>query len=423
MSGALLNEGRQSLANDNDRALRDRARAVIPGGIWGHMDARKLPANYPQFFVSAEGTRITDCNGRTYLDFMCSYGPMILGYHDEEVDAAAEAQRRKLDVGNGPGEALVELAELLVETIPAADWALFSKNGTDATTTCVTIARAATGKRKILAAQGAYHGAAPWCTPVLGGVTDADRMHVLKYTYNDIASLEAMIAEAGDDLAAILVSAYRHDVRTDQELPTRAFAEAARALADKHDAALILDDVRAGFRLDLGGSWEPLGVQPDLSAWSKALANGYPLSAVTGGDRMREAAQQIFVTGSFWYSPVPMAAACTTIRKLHRLKATATMQRLGQRLRDGVQQQAEALGIGIRQSGPPQMPLMLFDGDQDFRLGNSFCAAALEQGVFLHPWHNMFLSAAHTDADIDEALAATERGLKAVAAEIMKGGQ
>ena len=176
---------------------------------------------------------------------------------------------------------------------------MFQKNGTDATTTCVTLARAGTRRRKILVAEGAYHGAIPWCSPSVSGVTEEDRAHLVHYTYNDIASLTRAVELAGDDLAGILVSAFRHDARKDQEMPTPAFAEAVRAACDKADAALILDDVRAGFRLHLGGSWETLGIRPDLSAWSKAIANGHPLGAVTGNDRFREAAQGVFVTGSF----------------------------------------------------------------------------------------------------------------------------
>src|SRR5690606_4031334 len=159
---------------------------------------------------------------------------------------------------------LVELAELLVETVPHADWALFSKNGTDATTACVTIARAGTGRRKVLVARGAYHGAIPWCTPSVAGVTQEDRAHLIAYDYNDVASLEAAVEEAGKDLAAILVSAFKHDLGKEHQMPTRVFAKRARELATQADAALIVDDVRAGFRLDLGGSWELVGVQPDL---------------------------------------------------------------------------------------------------------------------------------------------------------------
>ena len=122
---------------------------------------------------------------------MCSYGPMILGYGDEDVERAAARQRMEADIANGPAPCVMEPAELVVETIPHVDWVVFAKNGTDATTTCVTLARAGTGRRKVLVARGSYHGAAPWCTPSLAGVTAEDRAHLLHFDYNDVASLEA----------------------------------------------------------------------------------------------------------------------------------------------------------------------------------------------------------------------------------------
>lgn len=400
---------------DVDRALRARAAQVIPGGMWGHQNASRLPVGYPQYFSRAEGCRTWDANGREYIDFICGWGPMILGYNDAEVEAAAAAQRSRGDAMNGPSEQLVELAELVVDTVPHADWAMFSKNGTDATTACITIARAGTGRRKVLVARGAYHGAIPWCTPSVAGVTEEDRVHLIYFDYNDTASLEAAADQAGDDLAAILVSAFKHDVGKDHHLPTVEFAKCARALADEKGAALVVDDVRAGFRLDMGGSWELVGVRPDLSAWSKAIANGHALAAVTGNDRFREGATRIFTTGSFWTASVSMAAAIATITKLRRTDAVGTMKAMGQRLRDGLDAQASRHGVKLVQTGPVQMPVVMFEDDADRRLGNTFCLELLARGVYMHPTHTMFLSAAHGPADIDAALAATDEALAVVA--------
>ncbi|MBN9016575.1 MAG: aminotransferase class III-fold pyridoxal phosphate-dependent enzyme [Rhizobiales bacterium] len=400
---------------DLDQALRSRAARVIPGGMWGHQNITRMPVGYPQYFSRAEGCRTWDANGRGYIDYICAWGPMILGYGDVEVEAAAEAQRRLGDGMNGPSARLVELAELVVDVVPHADWAMFSKNGTDATTACLTIARAGTGRRKIILARGAYHGAIPWCSPSVVGVTEEDRAHLIYFDYNDIASLENAVDQAGDDLAAILVSAFKHDLGKEHVLPTVDFARRARALADATGAALIVDDVRAGFRLDLGGSWECVGVRPDLAAWSKAIANGYALAAVTGNDRFREGATKIFTTGSFWTASVSMAAAIATISKLRRIDAVGIMTRMGQRLRDGLAHQAARHGVGLQQSGPVQMPLVLFEGDADRRLGHAFCLELLERGVYMHPTHTMFLSAAHTEADIDATLAATDEAMAAVA--------
>ncbi len=316
--------------DSNDLALRRRAQRVIPGGLWGHMNAALLPAGYPQFFAEGDGGRIRDVNGREYVDLMCAWGPVVLGHRHPEVEQAARRQAERGDCMNGPGPVLVELAELMVAMIPHADWCLFAKNGTDATTSCVTIARAQTSRRKVLVARGSYHGAVPWCSPSLAGVTAEDRAHLLSFDYNDIACLERAAAAAKGDLAAIIVTAFRHDIGREQEMPTPGFAHAVRAICDATGAAMILDDVRAGFRLNLGGSWEDLAVRPDLSAWSKAIANGYALAAVTGTERFRGAATQVFTTGSFWCSSVAMAAAVATLTELRRIDGPSRMRAMGQ---------------------------------------------------------------------------------------------
>lgn len=403
-----------SETQSRDAALRERAARVVPGGMWGHLNAARLPEGYPQFFASAEGCHIRDVDGREYIDFMCSWGPILLGHQHPEVQAAAEAQAARGDCLNGPGEVMVDLAEDLVGMVPHANWAMFQKNGGDATTACVTIARAGTGRRKILVAKGSYHGALPWCSPSVAGVTTEDRAHLLQFEYNDVESLKAAVGEAGKDLAAILVTAFRHDMGRDLELPTAEFARAARLACDNADAALIIDEVRAGMRLDTRGSWEKFGVRPDLCAWSKAIANGYALAAVTGNDRFREPATRVFVTGSFWCSAVAMAAARATLRIVREIDVPARIEAVGTMLREGLASLAKQHDIKIRQSGPPQMPLMLFDGDADLRKGRAFCAAALRRGAYFHPAHNMFLSAAHQAADIERALEAAAHGFKAV---------
>jgi len=173
--------------------------------------------------------------------------------------------------------------------------------------------------------------------------------------------------------------------------------------------------VRAGFRIDLGGSWEPYGIRPDLSAFSKAIANGYALAAITGGDAWREAATKVFSTGSFWCSSIAMAAGVATLRVLRQGDALPTMRRLGQQLRDGLGAGAARHGLSLRQTGPVQMPMVLFDDDADFARAETFCAAALTRGAYFHPRHNMFLCAAHTEKDVETALHAADAGFAAVA--------
>jgi glutamate-1-semialdehyde 2,1-aminomutase len=406
--------GRDARPRSMDEQLRRRARAVIPGGMYGHQSAGPLPPAFPQFMREGLGARVWDVDGNEYVDLMCSYGPVVLGHRHPAVEAAAAAQAELADCQNGPGAVMVDLAELLVDTVQHAEWAIFAKNGTDATTICCTIARAHTGKSRILVATGAYHGAAPWCTPRLAGVTTADRANLGYYTYNDLASVQAAVASAGADLAGIVVSPFKHDAGFDQELVDPEFARGLRELCTQTGAALILDDVRCGFRLHLGSSWEPIGVLPDLSAWSKAIANGHPLAAVLGSGAFADAAASIFVTGSFWFSAAAMAAAIATIGALRDEGAIEAMDRMGAALRAGILQQAADRGIAISYTGPAVMPYLTFAGDQGHELGSTFAAAAVLAGAYVHPRHNWFISAAMTEADLAAALAATDAGFAAV---------
>jgi len=399
-----------------DASLRARALKVIPNGMYGHESTRLLPAPFPQFFSKADGAYIWDADGNRYLDFMCAYGPNLLGYGDRRVNAAATVQLALGDTMTGPAPLLVDLAERFVSMVSHADWAMFCKNGTDATTMAMTAARAQTGKRRVLVADGAYHGAAPWCTPLLVGVVPEELSFISKYTYNDVASLEAAVAAAGDDLAAVFATPFKHDSFQDQALVDPVFARRARELCDRSGAMLIVDDIRAGFRLARDCSWETVGVRPDLSTWGKCFANGHPISALLGSDRCREGAAGIYATGSFWFAGVPMAAALATLEILQTTDYLERLVKLGTRLRRGLDDAAARHGFTLRQTGPVQMPQILFDADPDFRVGFAFAATMLQRGVYVHPWHNMFLCAAMTEADIDFAVEAADGALAQVRA-------
>jgi glutamate-1-semialdehyde 2,1-aminomutase len=177
----------------------------------------------------------------------------------------------------GPSEIMVDLAEKFVSMITHADWAIFAKNGTDVTTMAMMTARASTKRRKILVARKAYHGAAPWCNPYMAGILPEERAHIVYYEYNDSQSLEDAFRTAGDDAAGVFASAFRHDAFEDQYHPTREYAVTARRLCDQTGALLIIDDVRAGFRLARDCSWSKVEIQPDLSAWGNASPTGIRL--------------------------------------------------------------------------------------------------------------------------------------------------
>jgi glutamate-1-semialdehyde 2,1-aminomutase len=212
------------------------------------------------------------------------------------------------------------------------------------------------------------------------------------------------VAKACSDLAAVFASPFKHDAFVDQALPEAAYARRARELCDQRGALLVVDDVRGGLRIARDCSWSTVGVQPDLSAWGKCIANGHPISALLGSEKARDAAASIFVTGSFWYAASPMAAALVTLRLVTQTDYLERIERLGNKLRSGLHERASASGFRLRQTGPVQMPLFLFDEDPDLRFGFFWCSEMLKRGVYVHPWHNMFLSGAMTDLDIDAAL-------------------
>ena len=398
---------------ERDNELRERAAQVIPGGMFGHMSVlRRMPPEYPQYFERADGCRLWDVDGNEYIDYMCSYGPMIAGYGNPRIRAAADAQRARMDIANAPAAVIVDLAERLVQQITHADWAVFAKNGNDATTICVMCARARSEKPVILVADGAYHGAQPWANYMSKGTPSDEHQYFHPYQFNNITSLDEAASKVRGRLAGIIVSAFRHDAGHHQELTDPGFARRVREICDGEQAALILDDVRAGLRLSLDASWSAIGVHPDLSAWGKGLANGEPLAAVLGNDLYRDAMTKIFVTGSFWYQAAPMAAAIETLDVLRELNGPLLMGHLGQQLRDGLYEQAQRHGHGIIQSGPPQMPTLMFEDDPRAETGIAFCGLAAKEGVYLHPWHNMFLSTAHTEDDIGRTLEATDEAFK-----------
>jgi len=398
--------------NSKDSALRERAMAVIPNGMYGHQSVMLLPDDYPQFFDRAQGAYLWDVDGNRYVDFMCGYGPNLFGYAHAGIDAAYVERMQQGDTMTGPGQAMVELAEAMTRQVSHADWAMFCKNGTDATTMALMIARNFTKKNTIVLARGAYHGAAPWCTPLKNGVTPADRANQVFYDYNDVESLEAAVREAGSDLAGIFASPIKHDTFIDQEAPTPEYARRARELCDEHGALLIIDDVRAGFRLTRDCSWSLVGVKPDLSSWGKAIANGHPISALLGADIARFAAATIYATGSFWFSAAPMAASLATMKLIAETDYLERTIALGQRLRTGLDEVSNRHGFGLRQTGPVQMPLIMVDEDPTGAKGYFWNNALLKRGVYFHPWHNMFINTAMTEGDIDHALQAADDAFK-----------
>ena len=391
--------------------LLQRARRVIPGGIYGHMSPRYYvpDSDYPLYAVRAEGARFWDPDGNEFIDYMCAYGPMALGYNHPKVDEAALQALKNANTVTTPSPVMVELAEFLVELVPAADWAVFAKNGNDVTSLSLMVARAATGRDKIVLVEGSYHGAAPWAQrPGRPGTVDGDHSNILYTRWNDYQGLERLVAEHRHDIAGFLSTPYFHPTSADSQLPGEDYWAKVEALCRREGIVLIIDDVRCGFRLDMRGSHEYFGFTPDLVCFSKAIANGYPLSALVGSDSLKSECEKVFATGSFWFSSVPMAAALATLRELQRIDGPRVMQQIGGRLRKGLEQIAESHGFDLRVTGVPSMPFVRVAADKGAEvqpeLHQRWCGECTKRGVFFASHHNWFLSTAHTDRELERTL-------------------
>ena len=370
-----------------------------------------MPGAVPYFAAEGFGCRYRDVDGNTFIDFMGGYGPILLGYRHPEVEAAADAARRLGAAFNHPTPLLVELAEKLTQRIDFADWAVFGKNGADLTNWSIMVAREVTGRPKILKIRGAYHGTAAWCTPGHGGLIPEDRAHIHDFPFNDVAALEALFARHRGQVAGLILTPFHHPAFADSVLPTFEFVAMANALCLQHDALLILDDVRCGFRLTADGSHTLYGYKPDLAVYCKALANGHPISACVGRAAHKAAASRVFLTGSYWNDPAPMAAALATLDIIARDHVPARLTALGERFVTGFLALGEKYGTPLISSGPLAMPYVRVANDPSFLRTQQLCAAAVAHGVFLHPHHNWFISAAMTEADIDDALARLDAAL------------
>jgi glutamate-1-semialdehyde 2,1-aminomutase len=402
---------------ERSREMFEKAARLIPCGIYGHFSPAPLipPEHYPFYAEKAAGSRFTDADGNEFVDYMCAYGPMVLGYNHEGVDRAAAEQRRKGNCLSAPSPVMVELAEKLVDTVAIADWAYFAKNGGDVTTYATMVARKATGRNKIVLINGGYHGVAPW-TQGYGhhGITEDDGRHIIRIPWNNIPALEAAIAQNPGDIAGFMSSPYHHPTFVDNEMPADGYWQNVERLCRKHGIVLIVDDIRCGFRLDIRGSNEYFGFKPDLICFCKAIANGYPISALVGVDAIKNDAAKVFYTGSYWFSAVPMAAAMANIDEMKRIDAVGLMLAYGEKLRDGLIAVAKRHGFDLKVTGHPSMPYLRLTDDPSLMLHQKWCGECTRRGAFFTSHHNWFVSAAHTREDLDLTLQIADEAFEAV---------
>ncbi len=386
-----------------------RAANVIPSGVYGHLGPAEgcfIPVDaFPLFSSRAKGTYFWDVDGHRFIDYMCAFGPNILGYGDPDVDEAAAKQRERGDCTTAPSLTMIDFAELLVDTVASADWAFFAKNGNDVTTLAVMTARAFTHRKKIVFFKGYYHGVGAWTQKIdYAGITEEDVINNLYIDWNDTTAIERVFAENRGEVAAVIAQPYMHGNFMDNELPADGFWKKVRKLCTDNSALLIVDDVRAGFRLDLAGSDHYFGFEADLICFCKAIANGYNVSALCGKDFLKNTVSSMSYTGSYWMSAVPFAAGIACIEKMKRLNCPKILIEKGAKLGRELTKAATDYGFTLRVSGVPSLFYLRLTDDPSLMLHQEWIAECVRRGVFFTNHHNHFINAALTDEDIAETV-------------------
>ena len=403
----------------NSRALFTRAEKVIPSGIYGHQGPAEgcyIPIEaYPLFSDHASGTYFWDVDGHRFIDYMCAYGPNILGYNDPDVDEAARKQREKGDCTTAPNALMVDFAELLVDTVASADWAFFAKNGNDVTTLAVMAARAYTHRKKIVFFKGYYHGISPWTQKIdYAGVIEEDIMNNLYVDWNDAEAIERVFAENKNEIAAVIAQPYMHGNFKDNELPADGYWAKLRKLCTDNSTVLVVDDVRAGFRLDIAGSDHYFGFEADLICFCKAIANGYNVSCLCGKDFLKSACSSLSYTGSYWYSAVPFAAGIACINKMKELDTPKMFREKAIKLTDGLKAAAANNGFNLVVSGEPALFYLRLADDDSLFIHQDWIQECVRRGVFFAGHHNHFMNASLTDEDIAFTLEVADDAFKAI---------
>ena len=410
---------RETYQYEKSREAFRRAEKVIPSGIYGHLGPAEgcyIPVEaFPFYSSRAEGTYLWDLDGNRFIDYMCAYGPNILGYHDPDVDAAAAAQRKIGDCTTLPSTKMIEFAELLVDTVHTADWAFFAKNGNDVTTLAVMASRAYTHRKKIVFFKGYYHGISPWTQKIdSAGVIEEDVMHNIYVEWNNLEMLEEVFARYKGEIAAVIGQPYMHGNFRDNEMPKEGFWKAVRKLCTDNDTVLVIDDVRAGFRLDLKGSDHYFGIEADLICFCKALANGYNVSALCGKDFLKNTISSMTYTGSYWLSAVPFAAGIACLTKMREMDLPRVLNEKGTMLKNGLIETAKKHGYDLRVTGAPSLFYLRIADDPSLSTHQQFIAECVKRGVFFTNHHNHFINAALTEEDIKETIAVADEAFSVV---------
>jgi glutamate-1-semialdehyde 2,1-aminomutase len=420
--------------------LFERAKGVIPGGVSSPVRAFKAVGGSPLFVARAEGARFWDADGRAFVDYVGSWGPMILGHaHPAVIEAVREAALRGTSYG-APCALEVELAERVVRHLPSVEKVRFVSSGTEATMSALRVARGFTGRRKILKFDGCYHGHADSLLVAAGsgvatlgipgspGVPEGTVADTLVVPFNDVAAVEAVVSAHGSDLAAVIVEPVCGNMGT--VAPRPGYLEALREITRRTGTVLVFDEVMTGFRLALGGAQQLYGITPDMTCLGKILGGGLPAAAYGGRkDIMATVAPEgpVYQAGTLSGNPLAMAAGAVLLDLLTMPGTYEALEARSARLEEGLRRAAREAGATVTVNRVGSMITVFFCAGpvtdyatakaSDTKRFARFFRAMLGRGVYLPPaqFEAAFVSLAHGEAEIDATVAAAAEAFRQVA--------
>ena len=418
----------------NCQQLYRLAKSLIPGGTQLLSKRPELfaPDQWPAYYRVAHGCEVVDLDGRHYVDMShMGIGSCLLGYSDPDVTEAviARVKAGSMCTLNNPEE--VELAQLLLGIHPWAAKARFARTGGEAMAVAVRIARAHTG-RDVIAFCG-YHGWHDWylaANRTAQSGSDALQKHLLPglspngvpsqlagtalpFNYNQIDSLAKIVEQQGIRLAAVVMETTRHSG------PAPGFLEGVRELCDRVGAVMVFDEISIGWRLNLGGAHLQFGIQPDIAVFAKAMGNGHPMAAIIGRADVMQAAEDSFISSTYWTEGVGPVAALATVHKMQRVDVPGHVAAIGTQLREGLQQIAARKAVPLKLSGYPALTYINFDHPENLALQTLLTVRMLEHGFLAGS--GFYPSLAHTPQHVDQYLAAAEEVMAELGQAVRQG--
>ncbi len=419
--------------------LFSEAQKYIPGGVNSPVRAYKGVGGEPLFIKQGKGSKIFDVDGNSFIDYVLSWGPLILGHaHPEVLRSVRETIEAGMSFG-APTELELELAKMVVEAVPSVEMVRMVSSGTEAVMSAIRLARGFTGRDKIVKFEGCYHGHSDSLLikagsgvltlgiPGTPGVTRGTAQDTILLPYNNLEAVKEVFEKHSEEIAAVIVEPVAGNMGV--VLPKPGFLEGLRELTSKYGSVLIFDEVITGFRVSYGGAQELFGVQPDLTTLGKVLGGGMPVGAFGGKKEIMEKIAPtgpVYQAGTLSGNPVAMAAGIATLKVLQKPGFYSTIEEKAKRLREGLTSILRELDLGYTINSCGSMMCLFFTEEEviDFRsastskteLYSKYFWKMMEQGVYLAPsqFEAAFLSIAHTTEDIDFTLEAAERSLREV---------